>query len=557
MQLTVLIESMFDKLPCPALVNDESGQVLASNQGLISLIGQDAAHWSGRTMDEFLPPASRIFMQTHVWPMLLRDGCVSELYLKLIGADGARIPVMVNCRKDNSSDEARFYWAFFVAQERSKFEAELVGARNDALGLAKSLAEREKFVKTITDAMPGMVAYWDQDRCCRFANRACMEWLGKSPEQVLVSNMRDVLGERLYALNEPYIKGALSGSVQHFERKLIKADGSTGYVLAHYIPDLDSTCNVIGFFALLMDVSMLKIAEAELQLAASIIQNTIEGIVVHDANWNILSINPAFTAITGYTAGEAVGQTVSNLRSDHHDRTNFAEVSRKLIETGQWEGETWSRRKNGDTFLKRQTITTIRSDIDEPVRYVTVFNDITERWQKDERLRHLALHDPLTDLPNRTLLLERLSQLIGITDRETRGIALLFLDLDGFKEVNDRFGHEAGDQMLHSVAKKLTGLVRHSDTVARLGGDEFLILLDNPASKGEIEQIAERIIEAINQPILVQGNATRVGVSIGIAIHPDDGPSATQLMQSADEAMYLAKSSGKNTLRFSPAVSAL
>ncbi len=545
------MESLLDKLPCPALITSESGQVFAANKDFIGLVGENIEQLRGRAMDEFLPPASRIFMQTHVWPMLLRDGQVSELYLKLISESGVRVPVMVNCRRDDSSEDVRYFWVFFVAQERSKFEVELVKARDEALRSAKTLAERERFVRTITDAMPGMVAYWDKNLRCSFANQAYFEWFGKTPEQVVGSHMRDILGERVFKLNEPYIEGVLRGEAQRFERTLVKADGSNGYTLANYIPDHDAVGNVSGFFVLVTDVSLLKAAQAELQLAASVIQNTIEGIVVHDASWNILSVNPAFTAITGYAAEEAIGQTVSLLKSDHHDREFFAGVLRALDKTGQWEGETWSRRKNGDLFLKWQTITTIRGAVDESVRYVTVFNDITARWQKDERIRHLALHDPLTDLPNRALLLERLGQLIGITEREPRSIALMFLDLDGFKAINDGLGHEAGDQMLRAVAKKLTGLMRQSDTVARLGGDEFVILLDNPANRNEIAHIAERVITAINEPLPLNGNFSKVGVSIGIAIYPADGANAELLMQSADKAMYAAKQAGKNTFRLS------
>ena len=545
------MESLLDKLPCPALITSESGQVFAANKDFIGLVGENIEQLRGRAMDEFLPPASRIFMQTHVWPMLLRDGQVSELYLKLISESGVRVPVMVNCRRDDSSEDVRYFWVFFVAQERSKFEVELVKARDEALRSAKTLAEREMFVRTITDAMPGMVAYWDKNLRCSFANQAYFEWFGKTPEQVVGSHMRDILGERVFKLNEPYIEGVLRGEAQRFERTLVKADGSNGYTLANYIPDHDAVGNVSGFFVLVTDVSLLKAAQAELQLAASVIQNTIEGIVVHDASWNVLSVNPAFTAITGYAAEEAIGQTVSLLKSDHHDREFFAGVLRALDETGQWEGETWSRRKNGDLFLKWQTITTIRGAVDESVRYVTVFNDITARWQKDERIRHLALHDPLTDLPNRALLLERLGQLIGITEREPRSIALMFLDLDGFKAINDGLGHEAGDQMLRAVAKKLTGLMRQSDTVARLGGDEFVILLDNPANRNEIAHIAERVITAINEPLPLNGNFSKVGVSIGIAIYPADGANAELLMQSADKAMYAAKQAGKNTFRLS------
>ena len=179
-----------------------------------------------------------------------------------------------------------------------------------------------------------------------------------------------------------------------------------------------------------------------------------------------------------------------------------------------------------------------------------MFSDITERWRHDERLRHLAFHDPLTDLPNRSLLLERLGQLISQATRENRQLAVLFLDLDRFKKVNDSLGHDIGDQLLTTLARSMLQLVRHGDTVARLGGDEFVIVLDNPASHDEVTMVAHRMIHAIGEPRLIDGRRVEVGASIGIAMHPLDGGTGEALLASADAALYIAKRSGGNACRF-------
>jgi diguanylate cyclase (GGDEF)-like protein len=201
-------------------------------------------------------------------------------------------------------------------------------------------------------------------------------------------------------------------------------------------------------------------------------------------------------------------------------------------------------------YLQRMTITMIRDSLGNPIRYVSVFNDITDLWHKDEYLKHLAFHDALTDLPNRALLMERLDQQIAIAEREQFDMALMFLDLDRFKVVNDTFGHNMGDDLLKSVAQKLLAQVRQSDTVARLGGDEFVIQLRNPASKEEVAHIAERIIGVINEPMKFGAQEVQVGASIGIAMFPSDGKGSIELMQNADTAMYAAKDAGKNTFRF-------
>ncbi len=415
---------------------------------------------------------------------------------------------------------------------------------------AESIAKNERFVRAITDAMPGMVGYWDKELRCRFANQPYMMWFGKAPEEIIGGSMKELMGGALFALNEPYILAALAGERQQFERTLTKADGSIGYTIANYIPDIDSHGIIAGFYVLVTDVTPFKEVEAELKLADIVYQNTLDAVMVTDFHGIILSVNPAFNNITGYTAEEAIGQTPRLLKSNRHEPQFYASLWRQIADTGQWQGEIWDRRKNGEVFLAWQTITKIPGPVGEAGRYVAVFHDITEVWSKNESIKHLAFHDALTDLPNRTLLMERLAHHIALAKREPRALAVMFLDLDGFKFVNDNFGHEVGDDLLIAVAQKLKALVRESDTVARLGGDEFIIMLDNPANRNEVAQICNRIIAAINVPMVFRGKTAQVGTSIGIAMYPADAASAAQLIKSADSAMYEAKNAGKNTFRF-------
>ena len=538
------------QVPCPLLVTDESGRILALNDELLQLVGGGEAQWLQQGMDQMLPPASRIFLQTHIWPLLYRQGSVREIHLQVRDAQGQRVPVMLNCRLGKMAGIQVYIWVLFVARERSRYEQELLTARAKAEASAEAIARSERFVKTVTDSMPGLVGYWDHELRCRFANAPYRMWFGKEPSEVIGTTMLELMGEHLFGLNQRYVQGALAGTAQQFERTLVKADGSVRQTLANYIPDRVSDGSVAGFFVLVTDVTALKEAESELLLAASVFRNTIEGIMVTDENGLIVSVNPAFTAITGYAADEAIGSTPRLLKSHRHEQRFFEEVWQQLRTAGHWEGETWNRRKNGEIFLVWQSITTIPAVAGGPLRYVSVFHDITERWRDDERLRHLALHDALTDLPNRALLIERLTLLIAITERELRAIAVMFIDLDGFKAVNDQHGHQVGDELLIAIGQRLSQQVRHSDTVARLGGDEFVVLLDNPASLLEVERIAERIVAAVAQPVVLSECSVRVSATLGIAVHPAGGQTAETLMAHADAAMYQAKRAGKGTYRF-------
>lgn len=306
-----------------------------------------------------------------------------------------------------------------------------------------------------------------------------------------------------------------------------------------------------GVVVLLTDITAWHEAQTQMQLAASIIESTAEAVMVTDIEGTILSVNPAFTRITGFPPEEAVGRTPRLLKSVRNDDAIYGDMWRTLHAQGHWHGEMWNRGRNGEHFLMRGTINMIPDAAGKPSRYVSIFSDCTDKWEKDQHLRHLAFHDALTGLANRVLLEDRLKHAIARAEREQEQLIVVFIDLDGFKEANDRFGHEFGDQVLVCVAHRLIGLVRACDTVARLGGDEFVILLENPhTEEGEIPQVAERVIAAIGQPVESNGQTGRVGASIGLAIYPLHGTEGDELMKNADAAMYAAKLAGKNTYRF-------
>ena len=289
---------------------------------------------------------------------------------------------------------------------------------------------------------------------------------------------------------------------------------------------------------------------AKLRLAASVFENTSEGVVVTDDRAQIVSVNAAFPEITGYTAAEAIGNKPSLLRSDHHDAEFYRGMWAALLATGRWQGEIWNRRKSGEGYLEWLTINRIPADDGTPASYVSVFNDVTEQRRKDERIRHLAFHDALTGLPNRSLLQDRLQHAIERAERESTRLSVTFLDLDRFKVINDTLGHDVGDQLLKEVATRIRSRLRHSDTVARMGGDEFVILMENLKEPGYCVAAATAIIAEVSKPLDIHGHTVQVGASLGLAFYPEDGDDALTLMKHADTAMYAAKAEGKGTYRF-------
>ena len=543
----------FDEVPCPVLVTDGAGVILAINRSALQFAGRTAEATLGQALNSLLPLPSRIFLQTHVWPMLLQEGSVREIYLQLFDAQQNRVPVMVNCecRRDGGADADSWVWVFFVASERSRFEAEMLSARTRAADASAAVAKREQFLRTVTNAVPGLVGYWDRDLRCRFANIGCLQWFARPQEEVIGANLKDLMDAPTLRFTQPYIDAVLQGQPQRFERSQPMADGSgQTYALVNYMPDVGVDGLVAGFFVLVTDITQLKEVEGQLRLTASVVENTVEAIMVTDESDVILSVNPAFTAVTGYPAVEVIGRPTSLLDAGRHDAAFHAQVRSELATHGRWKGETWARQRDGNVFLAWRAVTAISTAPGTPARRVSVFSDVTERWRSNERLRHLAFHDPLTELPNRMLLLERLGQLIGQTEREQRCVAVIFLDLDRFKAVNDTLGHAIGDHLLKAVAADLLALVRNSDTVARMGGDEFVVVLDNPVGHYEVEAVSRRIVAAVSQHRIIEGHALAVGASLGIAMFPQDSSDREQLIAHADTALYAVKSAGRNGYRF-------
>ncbi|MET0066804.1 MAG: EAL domain-containing protein [Candidatus Thiodiazotropha sp.] len=298
------------------------------------------------------------------------------------------------------------------------------------------------------------------------------------------------------------------------------------------------------------DITHRKESDAKLQQAVQIIEHTMEGVLTTDANGIITSVNPAFTEITGYGEAEIIQQHPGILISDRHPPEFFDELRNQVKQTGSWRGEVWNQRKNGEVYPAWMTISCVRDEEEEAPHFVAVFSDITSIKQTQSQLEHLAHHDSLTNLPNRLLFEDRLQHAIAQAKRQNRQLAVLFLDLDRFKNINDSLGHAMGDELLKEVAKRLQNILRDDDTAARLGGDEFTILVENLEDPSQAAVVATKIQQKFKTPFKIAGRELHVTTSIGISIYPEDGKDVADLTKNADAAMYQAKEQGRNNYRY-------
>ena len=307
-------------------------------------------------------------------------------------------------------------------------------------------------------------------------------------------------------------------------------------------------------WSIVEDITDRKRIEADLQVAATAFEAQV-GIIVTDASTEILRVNQAFTEDTGYTAAEAVGRTPRMFKSGRHDAAFYAAMWESIRRTGAWQGEIWDRRKNGEIYPKWMTITAVKGPDGVASHYVGTQFDLTDRKAAEEEIRYLAFYDPLTRLPNRRLLLDRLHQALATSARRQRQGALLFIDLDNFKTLNDTLGHNLGDSLLQQVAQRLASCVREGDTVARLGGDEFVVILEDldptpNEAAAQAKAVGEKIRAALNQTYLLSGRDSHSTPSIGVALFGNKQETVEQMLKQADLAMYQAKSAGRNVVRF-------
>ncbi|UTW04498.1 EAL domain-containing protein [Amphritea atlantica] len=327
-------------------------------------------------------------------------------------------------------------------------------------------------------------------------------------------------------------------------------DGSLYWERSSIGPLINEAGEITHYIALKQPITAEKKAQEKLRLASAVFSVAAEAIMVTDAQNRIQMVNESFEQITGYSEAEVLGKTPAILKSGHHTPDFYQAIYLKLEESRTWEGEVWNQRKNGEVYPQWLTISSRFNPAGELEGYVALFSDITQRKHDEAIIIHQANYDTLTGLCNRHLFEDRLKQALALSDRSQTKTALLFIDLDRFKYVNDTFGHFAGDQLLKEVAERITSCIRKSDTVARLGGDEFAVVIPELARVSAIEGIAQKILQSLVKPYRLGKNEAYISCSIGIAIYPDNGSDSERLLLNADNAMYKAKQRGRNTREY-------
>lgn len=379
------------------------------------------------------------------------------------------------------------------------------------------------------------------------ANMAAERYYGYPRARLMQMNIGDI-----NTLSDEEIRAemerAKSGNRDYFQFQHRLANGEIRDVEVHSGPLVVDGETLL--YSIIHDITERVQAEAQLRIAETFFNTTSEAITVTDAQNRIIKVNPAFCQITGYSEAEVLGMNPNMLSSGRNSDAFYRDMWQTLNRVGRWQGEIWNRRKNGEIFPEWLSIVAIRDRHRVIQQYMAIFSDITKRKQDEEKIWLQANYDSLTHLPNRNLFKDRLQQAVRNARREGHHLALLFIDLDRFKWVNDTLGHAAGDQLLMDVAGRLQHAVRYNDTVARLSGDEFTVILSDLSDHLEVEKIAEKLIAHLSEPYSLEGREAFVTASIGITLYPDDGEDIELLLRNADAAMYSAKDAGRNVFRY-------
>jgi diguanylate cyclase (GGDEF)-like protein/PAS domain S-box-containing protein len=427
---------------------------------------------------------------------------------------------------------------------------------------AQELTEANIKLRLLIDNAPAAIVMLDREMRCIFASRRWLQDHRVALQDIVGRNHFDIVPQMAERWKESLLRCLAGASESCDEEPIPQPDGTVDWIKWEIRPWYETNGVIAGIIIMSEDISARKRAEEQMRIAAVAFQSR-DGMIVTDADGVILQVNQAFTDVTGYTAADAVGQTPALLRSGRQDSTYFRNMWQALAHEGTWAGEIWNRRKDGGIYPEWLSISSVKNAAGNVTHYLGTYSDIRDPKEAERKILELAFYDPLTGLPNRRLLLDRLNHAMGACAREGNYGAMLLIDLDHFKTLNDTRGHDVGDQLLVEVARRLVQTLRETDSAARLGGDEFVILLEGlseeqSAAATNAEFIAEKIRAAISSPVTLGENLYHATTSIGVTLFRDRDDGADALFRQADLALYQAKDAGRDTIRFySPSMQAL
>lgn len=469
------------------------------------------------------------------------------------------IPVIFITAKTGSRDEEQGLNLGAIDYITKPFRVSTIQARVHNHIIKKQqiddLFESEQKIRKITALTPGCIFQLKSDTqqniSFPFISAGVANIYGVSAKEAEQSPriiVNAVIEEDSERFKDSFKRALQSLTRWQCEYRIHAQDGQIKWLYAEASPK-PQTDESIDWHGFVTDISERKQSEIMLRLATTVLNNMNEGVLVTDADNRIIKINSSFTAITGYAPEDVVGRNPNMFSSGIHPKEFYTNLWDTLINTGSWKGEICNRRKNGELYFEWLSISRVFDEKGNLSHYVGVSSDISERKAAEEQVYYLAHYDSLTELPNRNLLTDRLKQCLLGAKRENTRLALMFLDIDNFKQVNDTLGHQIGDCLLKEVASRLRNAIRATDTVSRIGGDEFIVLIPNIEKISDVFNIAEKVLKSITQPIALSENTLNTSTSIGIAIYPDHGDDDRLLIKHADIAMYYAKKSGRNNAK--------
>jgi diguanylate cyclase (GGDEF)-like protein/PAS domain S-box-containing protein len=517
---------------------DEADQVVQASDAFCRMLGHARAEVIGMHVADWDAQWTRPEIDAKVRELLTGSAVFETRHRR---KDGSVFDVEVSVTGVVIGEQRLLYCASRDISERKAAE--------------RALRESEARFRELSDAAPVLIWMSGLDKACDYFNRGWLEFTGRRLEQEQGDGWAEgVHPDDLAHCLEIYTRSFDAHQPFRMEYRLRRHDGEYRWLLDSGRPRFDGQGCFLGFIGSCIDITEMKQAELELRLAASTFE-TNEAIVITDADGIIQRANQAYCRTTGYSREEAIGRKPGIAKSGLHDEAFYRTLWRNLARDGFWQGEVWNRRKSGEIYPEWLSITAVKDQAGGITHYVGSFIDISRQKAAEEQIRQLAYYDTLTGLPNRRLLYDRLQRIFTAAARFHQYGALLFIDVDNFKMLNDTAGHDVGDQLLAQLGETLARMVRAEDTVARLGGDEFVIVLqhlgaDELDAATRAEQVARKVIAAVSEPRMLAGREHHVTLSIGVALFRGDEERPESFLKRADTAMYQAKAAGRNTVCF-------
>lgn len=526
-----MTKAILDKCKTPFFRLGPKGQVEYVNQAACDSLGYTNDELVGKFPWDFDPDFKQDYWPG-VWERLRKHETVH------INS--------IHQRKDGTCFDVEVT-GHFISTGSEEFSFTFVQNVTERKAAEETIRQKESYLRALIDNFPFMVWLKDKDGKFLTVNQAHAEAYGfQSPEDVAGKTDFDLCPHDLAQHYRTHDNDIMIKQHREILEEQYQGPEGRSWIETFKAPVIGANQQILGTVGFARDITERKLIEAELRITAAIFNSQV-GMVVTDKEGLILKVNEAFTQVTQYNLDDVLGKRINILSSDIHQPNAYDDIWKAILGSGGWQGELWNKRKNGSIYPQWLTITAVKGVAGEVDNYVATLMDITHRKALEEKLQRLAHYDALTDLPNRILLMDRLNAEIAQAKRGKTVFGLMYMDLDGFKEINDEFGHSVGDTLLQEVAIRLQHCFkRGTDTVSRISGDEFVALIPNVRNTKEAISMAETVLKILNKTFDLDGNIINISVSIGIAFFPLNALDAESLLKTADVALYEAKGAGKN-----------